>query len=95
MFASKFGQHMKPSFLTTFSMRSFSQALHIGKPMLIPTEYLVSTAKVCVQMPTQGDTWFFLDPSTTVTQFKNACLQEDTQLGNVEVLAASGNVGED
>ena len=57
----------------------------IGKPMAIPTEYLVSAARVCLRMPTHGDTWFFVSPTTTVTQFKNACLQEDTQLESIDV----------
>jgi hypothetical protein len=50
-----------------FQRRAFSDISAIGKPMAIPTEYLVSAARVCLRMPTHGDTWFFVSPTTTVT----------------------------
>jgi hypothetical protein len=36
----------------------------------IPTQYLVNAARVCLRMPEQGDTWFFIEPSTTISDFK-------------------------
>ena len=77
------------------SYRSFSEQIIIGKPMPIPTEYLVSAARVCLRMPTHGDTWFFVQPSTTVTEFKKACLQEDNQLDGVDILLNNKSVSED
>ncbi len=63
--------------------------------MAIPTEYLVSAARVCLRMPTHGDTWFFVSPTTTVTQFKSACLQEDTQLDSIDVFLNNEPVAAD
>ena len=64
-------------------------------PLLVQTEYMVSAARVCLHMPSQGDTWFFVDPKTTIGDFTKSCLQEDTQLSSVEVLTATGTLAND
>ena len=53
--------------LTRSAARSFSVQVSRNQ---IPTEYLVNAARVCLRMPEHGDTWFYVEPNTTVAEFK-------------------------
>ena len=60
--------------------RSFnSPAALVSDDNIIKTEYLVSSTKVLLRMPSVGQMWFFIKPETTVDEFKQAIKDEDTQ----------------
>ena len=58
---------MMTAHLTRSAARSFSVQVSRNQ---IPTEYLVNAARVCLRMPEHGDTWFYVEPNTTVAEFK-------------------------
>lgn len=60
----------------------------------IPTQYLVNAARVCVRMPSTGNMWFFVEPSTTVQEFKKLCKSEDTLVSQIDVLDEQGSSNE-
>lgn len=45
-------------------------------------------------MPTLGDTWFFIEPTTTVLAFKQQAKQEDTQIAAIEVFDEKGTLND-
>ena len=38
-----------------------------------------------VQLPHEGDTWFFVRPADTIDSFKSEMIKEDAQIETVEV----------
>lgn len=79
--------------LSRVTRKLFSATLDARK-QLIPTQYLVNAARVCVRMPTHGDTWFFIEPTTTVHAFKSQAKQEDTQIIAIDVMDSKGSVND-
>jgi hypothetical protein len=41
-------------------------------------------------MPQNGDTWFYVEPNTTVSEFKQSCKAEDAELAQIDVLTKDG-----
>lgn len=41
-------------------------------------------------MPEHGDTWFYVEPNTTVAEFKQSCQAEDAKLSQIDVLIKDG-----
>lgn len=66
-----------------------------GKNTVLPTQFLVNSARVCVRMPVMGDTWFFIENSTTTSEFKKLCQQEDNKIENIDILEEKGALGAD
>lgn len=69
---------------------TITRQIAMGRIQTVPTQYLVNAAKVCISMPTNGDMWFFVEPKTTVGEFKNLLLQEDAQVSSIIVLKDNG-----
>ena len=42
-----------------------------------------------------GDTWFFIENSTTTSEFKKLCQQEDAKIDDIDVLEEKGSLGTD
>lgn len=42
-----------------------------------------------------GDTWFFIENSTTTSEFKKLCQQEDAKIDDIDVLEEKGSLGAD
>jgi hypothetical protein len=50
---------------------TLTRSIAMGRIPTVQTQYLVNAARVCIRMPTNGDIWFFVEPKTTVGDFKN------------------------
>ena len=37
---------------------------------MVPTEYMINTARVKLSLPAKGNCWFFVDPALRVSEFK-------------------------
>ena len=43
-------------------------------------------------MPVIGDTWFFIEHSTTTSEFKKLCQQEDSKIETIDLLEEKGSL---
>lgn len=46
----------------------------------VRVEYAFETARVRLYLPSNGETWFFIDQKTTMEEFVQACEKEDTKI---------------
>ena len=46
-------------------------------------------ARVKINLPTQGESWFFIDPSQTVSDFVREVQSEDNQISSLEIMSGS------
>lgn len=52
----------------------------------VKVEYAFETARVRVYLPSKGDTWFFIDETTTVEGFKEQIKKEDSLISTLYIL---------
>jgi hypothetical protein len=45
-------------------------------------------------MPSNGDMWFFVEPHTTIQEFKTQCKSEDTEISQIDVMLENGFANE-
>lgn len=73
---------------------TLTRSIAMGRIPTVQTQYLVNAARVCIRMPTNGDIWFFVEPKTTVGDFKNLLVQEDTQISTIDLLKSNGQTSD-
>jgi hypothetical protein len=52
----------------------------------VKVEYAFETARVRLYLPSKGETWFFIDSTTTVQSFKDQIMKEDALIENFDLL---------
>ena len=58
---------------------------------LMPLQYMIYNARVKINLPHQGESWFFIDPKYTVQQFLHEVQAEDKDsITSLEILRGSG-----
>ena len=55
-------------------------------------EYAFETARMRIFLPSQGDTWFFIDDKMTMKEFKEECLAEDPKVRSVKFIDTNNKV---
>ena len=93
--AAVFGARMPFSPLTQRFMATPMNRMFAAKAMqdYIPTmemQYMMSSARVMVNLPERGKCWFFVNSDDRIEDFQNAVKSEDSQVENIEVLFGSG-----
>lgn len=71
------------------SKRLFSTHTAAMSAPMIKTQYLMQMARIKVQLPQEGDTWFFVRPNDTIENFRNEISSEDDQIKTVEVFESA------
>lgn len=51
---------------------------------------MLNSARVCVRMPSHGQVWFFIEPTTTVQEFKVLCKAEDSAIDEIDITDGKG-----
>lgn len=62
--------------------------------MLLDTlkvEYAFETARIRLYLPSKGETWFFVDDSLTLKDFKEQVKAEDKHATHIQILDANNS----
>ena len=57
-------------------------------------QYMVNMARVKINLPGRGDSWFFIDQDATVHDFSKLVKQEDPDISNLEIVSGKPSSGE-
>jgi len=72
-------------------MRAFSSA---AINSCVQTQFFTDSARVQLRLPTKGETWFFVQPDTTIGDFVQQVRDEDTLVSSISFSRSQGAVGE-
>ena len=56
-------------------------------------QYMVNMARVKINLPERGDSWFFIDQDATVKDFAKLVKQEDSKISNLEFVSGKPSEG--
>lgn len=61
----------------------------------MPLQYMIHNARVKINLPQHGESWFFIDPKYTVQQFLHEVQSEDKDaIASLEILRGNGRDGD-
>ena len=73
-------------FYSTSNMIKATVAEEARTPIM-QLQYMVNMARVKINLPGRGDSWFFIDHEATVNDFTKTVKQEDPEISNLELVS--------
>ena len=70
------------SFLLPIRIQRFATQLTVPT---IKTQFMLNKARVQMELPSRGFVWLFINPTVTISQFKDICMAEDPKIASVEI----------
>ena len=79
-------------FYSTTNMIRASVAEEARTPIM-QLQYMVNMARVKINLPGRGDSWFFIEREATVNEFTKIVKQEDPEISNLEFVSGKPTSG--
>ena len=68
-------------------------AIEEARTPIMQLQYMVNMARVKINLPGRGDSWFFIDQDATVRDFSKLVKEEDPEISNLEIVSGKPSSG--